>query len=807
MKKFENMKKLLITLAFSIAFVLNSLAQPNFEIRIVKTSFDYLEVQIRQTVAGQSPTTAKSCTDISFSVRWSTTADLTFDYDGNNNVVCVINGNLKTVGTRFTSGSYYYYKFYTESVFTFPTNWTDNVWEKICRIKINSTGSGVTDFEIGPNNWAGAGTTLNIGVNLTDYAMTLVGPAASTVPYPSATFNYVWRGGQTDATHDGNSWDYGANWLSVCDVPLTNPPTNAQNVVVPVVTSNQYPANVKTVFDGTETQPVASAVLVKNGANIRIPASEVYDDYNGVNFWWLYTFVTLSVEDGGHVYVSAGGRLTVNGAGLGSIKLYGASGIVLESGLITTDPGGLNGGPFEYVSQASLLDQQNVINVQYMNTGANVKAQTFITHPTGGDDPFYVHMVGPRLDDPNTAYLGVPLGWFNMTTLQTYSYYYNEPTNAWMNIYSLTTPVPALKGIILSNSVANDDMFEMTGQIIESDFLDTTGLSVTAGQGLGWHMFNNPFAASLDLNLFRTDNNTRIGTTFQIYNPSAGVYGTWVTSTSTGTNGVTKYVQPGQGFFAQALSNATYARFQDGRRFHQNTAFLKSEDAYTMRVKVSGYSYYSDESVIRFAPEGTPYFDAEYDGEKWQSMMENATEIWTISNDQTALAINSMPTLGSAMVSVPLFFECHGISEYTFKFSQLNSFDPGTQIYLEDLVTGGEWYDLTANSTYTFNGNPDDQQNRFIIHFFGPTGIGDPDAGNNAIQIYSWGHDAYIVNRGTETVKEYIAYDMMGRELHRGTLPNSTVNKVTIGDASAYYIVKVITKEGRIYTDKVYITK
>jgi hypothetical protein len=47
----------------------------------------------------------------------------------------------------------------------------------------------------------------------------------------------------------------------------------------------------------------------------------------------------------------------------------------------------------------------------------------------------------------------------------------------------------------------------------------------------------------------------------------------------------------------------------------------------------------------------------------------------------------------------------------------------------------------------------------------------------------------------------------MGRELHRGTLPNSTVNKVTIGDVSAYYIVKVITKEGRIFTEKVYITK
>ena len=64
-----------------------------------------------------------------------------------------------------------------------------------------------------------------------------------------------------------------------------------------------------------------------------------------------------------------------------------------------------------------------------------------------------------------------------------------------------------------------------------------------------------------------------------------------------------------------------------------------------------------------------------------------------------------------------------------------------------------------------------------------------------------------FVNRGKETIKEYVAYDLMGRELHRGTLPNSTVNKVTIGDVSGYYIVKVTTKEGRIYNEKVYITK
>lgn len=802
------MKKLLITLVFSIAFSSIILAQPNYEVRIVKSAIDYLEVQIRQTVPGQSPTTSSSCTDISFSVRWSNTVDVTFDYDAVLfNVACVINPNLKIVANRLNFGGYYYYKFYTESVFNFPTTWSDNVWQKICRIKINSVGTGTATFEIGPDEWVGVGTgtELNIGVNLVDYAMTLVAPAATEVPYPTQAFDYVWRGGQSDDYHDGNSWDLGSNWMSVCDVPLSSPPNNTYDVIVPVVASNMYPENVKTLFEGTETQPFAQDVVVKSGAHIRVQTSEVLDDYSYANFFWLYTFSTLTVENGGHVFISPGGRLTVNGTGLGSVKLYGPDAIVLESGTITVDPAGENGGPFERISQASLLEQANTVNIQYFNN-ATVKAQTYITHPTGGTDPFYVHMVGPRLDVTGTSYTGAPLSAFNMTSLQTFAYYYKETTNSWVNIFQNTTAVPSVKGLILSNSVANDDMFEMSGQVIETDY-DTTGLTITTGQGLGWHMFNNPFAASLDLNTFRSgDNSTRIGTNYQIWNPSVGAYGVYNTTSSSGTNGTSRYVQPGQAFFAQALVAGTYARFNDQRRVHQNTEFLKSGEAYTLRVKATGFSYYSDESIIRFAPEGVSNFDAENDAEKWQSMMENATEIWTTSGDMYPLAINTLPSLGAAMVSVPLSFECHEATTYQLKFTQIESFDPGTTIYLEDLLTGGEWHNLVDNPVYSFTGNPEDSQSRFILHFFGPTGIDDPSQDASMITIYSYNHDAYIVNHGTEVIEKYVVYDMMGRELQSGTLPVSTVNKVFIGNVSGYYVVKVITSN-RIYSEKIYINR
>jgi len=151
-------------------------------------------------------------------------------------------------------------------------------------------------------------------------------------------------------------------------------------------------------------------------------------------------------------------------------------------------------------------------------------------------------------------------------------------------------------------------------------------------------------------------------------------------------------------------------------------------------------------------------------------------------------------------------FKCGADDTYTITASQIESFEYGTEIYLEDLATGAEWHNLVENPVYEFTAGPLGIQNRFIVHFFGPTGIGDPEA-ESAVQIYGFHKDAYIVNHGTQSIKEYYVYDMMGRELQSGSLPNSTVNKVTIGDVSAYYIVKVITKEGGVYIDKVFITE
>jgi hypothetical protein len=359
-----------------------------------------------------------------------------------------------------------------------------------------------------------------------------------------------------------------------------------------------------------------------------------------------------------------------------------------------------------------------------------------------------------------------------------------------------------------------------TGNVNQPTLPTEYARTLTPAAGNGLFLFSNPYACGLRTDLFYNDNAARINPIFWTWeNDPTDNYGTWffdeeetfewiVTLGFGSANGI---VGPGQGFFGQyfVLNNVRTLsawNLTDNERVHAHTPILKTTPINFLRLLAEG-NYSKDEIIVRFTANSTPGFDAEREIENWPSMSGNATEIHTYAGDHE-LTMNSLPNLiPGQMTSVPMYFKCGAEGAYTISAINIESFESGTEIWLEDLQTGAEWYSLNDNPVYEFSGSPDDDTERFIIHFMGPTGLDDPQADISAVRIYGYGQDAYIVNRGQETIKEYVAYDMMGRELHRGTLPNNTVNKVTIGDVSAYYIVKVITKEGRIYTDKVYITK
>ncbi|MBW6461242.1 MAG: hypothetical protein K0B08_11790 [Bacteroidales bacterium] len=462
----------------------------------------------------------------------------------------------------------------------------------------------------------------------------------------------------------------------------------------------------------------------------------------------------------------------------------------------------------------------------------SAEVQAYMAH--AGNYQYHMHQIGPLVHNPSFALPGVPgqngvfLQEFDLLQGSTYSYQYLEPTNAWQNIWQLTEPVPTPHGIMLS------DVSGVSKTISQIGNLNTgTITTVPAGVGLSWSLsqttafgngcvlLSNPYPSGLNLNTLYANNIIAFNASPTAYIWEHGLsggtvpngnYATWNTNTSTGTGAMTGsggMISPGQGFFGVlgtlwVPGGTPPITYNNIMRVHWHAPFIKNQHVNLFRLKAEGNSS-ADDLLIYFYEGGSSGFDT-LDSYKWESMYEGVTQINSLATTGEKLTQNIMPPLGNQTVSVPVEFYCGAEGEYSLTASDLETFIGGTQIWLEDLAIGGPWQDLLANPVYEFTASPDDPAERFIVHFFGPTGIDDPVA-QSAIRIYGYGQDAYIVNRGNETVQEYVAYDMMGRELHRGTLPNSTVNKVTIGNVSAYYIVKVITKEGNVYTDKVFISQ
>lgn len=489
-------------------------------------------------------------------------------------------------------------------------------------------------------------------------------------------------------------------------------------------------------------------------------------------------FMEINLEDNG----STPGYMTINPGG--SVTAGGTTTLAVPSQLkILADATGVG----------SFIDNGTVVH-----GAGSADVQIWVNNVAAAGN-FHWHLVGPTVQDPTYTGAGVGgvyLGAFALP-ISTYAYNFNQAAGTWQNIYELTDAVPTASGIALSTAENAAYTLNMTGHLATGPIssLPTAGAS-------GLALLSNPYASAVDFNTLYSTNAGVITNKRYEWIHSAGDYGVWTVG-SGGTNGVTKDIQVGQGFFVESASGAP-VNFTYPARVHSDGNFHKDSYANRLVVRTEGNNF-SDESIIHFY-EGAEFgYNELQDAYKWSSMYAEATEIWTVANDQSLLSVNALPSLGNGMVSVPVSFKCGVEGTYTISALEAASFESGTEIYLEDLATGAAWVDLVTNPVYTFDATPNDEQGRFIIHFFGPTGIGENE--NSMVKIYGWGQDAYIVNRGNETISEYVAYDLMGRELHRGTLPNNTVNKVQIGDVSAYYIVKAITKEGRIYTDKVYITK
>jgi hypothetical protein len=371
---------------------------------------------------------------------------------------------------------------------------------------------------------------------------------------------------------------------------------------------------------------------------------------------------------------------------------------------------------------------------------------------------------------------------------------WDEPGNAWI---PLTVPTGTPMTIGTGYAVAAKSSYgtaTFTGTLNNGD-LGSYNLARTAANSYaGWNLVGNPFPSAVN---FASLTRSNVDGGAYLWDGAAKNYVVYVTGSYSdpfgyGTfNGV---IPAEQAFFVHVTSsNLGLIGFPNVARTH-GSGYYKEAPGETLLISASGNGL-GDKTMVAFRSEATTDFDPEFDGYKLSGSYD-APQLYTIGAE-TNLSINTLPDVGVHPV-IPMGYTVGVAGENTITVAGLESFSPGTSLYIEDLLAN-KTQDLNANPVYTFTAAPGQQEHRFNLHF-SPVGVKEINGSN--IRIYS-SEQTIFVNIPDALHGDIVVYNIMGTELLRKAISGSSLNKITLDLTTGYYIVKVLgdsqTASGKVF--------
>ena len=374
-----------------------------------------------------------------------------------------------------------------------------------------------------------------------------------------------------------------------------------------------------------------------------------------------------------------------------------------------------------------------------------------------------------------------------------YLMYFNESDYTWHYISALDYDLAEGRGFMAwSASGSTGNATVNYAGTLNNGNLTVNGLSYSPSQpqaDRGWNMVGNPYPSSINWN--SNWGRTSIDATAYIYNGAN--YLTWNGATGTHPNGD---IAPGQGFFVKASASGASLTIPQGERKNSTQGFYKEGGQLNELFFTVEGNGYSDKMIVQFNDEATAGFDSEFDAWKFRGK-EAAPQMYSVYGNNE-LTVNSLPFESENMI-IPVNFKAGAETLYTISVADLENFDEGVEVYLEDLKENS-MIDLRQVSSYSFNADPGNAPERFLLHF-NNTAFGTEEHANNDFDIYSYDKDVYV-NVPASTKGDIKVYNMMGQEIAYASI-NNTLNKVTL-EKSAYYVVVVLSNE-TVVTEKVFI--
>ncbi len=383
-------------------------------------------------------------------------------------------------------------------------------------------------------------------------------------------------------------------------------------------------------------------------------------------------------------------------------------------------------------------------------------------------------------------------------------YVWNEATNCWIYFLNNTTVVnwntvhpetyfvPG-KGYLYSVQAQNPSK-KYAGVLNNGDqAIPVTAESTDAGLQ-GFNLVGNPYPSELDWqSATGWDRSSLVqgasGYDMWVWNPDANNYGVISSAGGTGTNGVTRFLAPEQGFFVRALTDGNMVITNDAKTTGNSASWFKK-----------GLSV--NQSLVKIAVESEDSTGSDEIQMQFGALKDGSGAYKLFS--PVAVSPSLYMGFGSGNFSVryltdtvnnpevPVMFKPGKDGKYKLKAS----FDKNAYRYviLEDLKTN-TYYDLKSSSTYEFSAVKGDNNSRFVVHFSKPVA-------NNPVElpvkIYTSGTQLVVDVTTVNVQSNMTVFDFNGRMLFKDKLNGNTVHYIPLNAKSQMLIVRLETQAGVI---------
>ncbi|MCK9421672.1 MAG: T9SS type A sorting domain-containing protein [Bacteroidales bacterium] len=304
----------------------------------------------------------------------------------------------------------------------------------------------------------------------------------------------------------------------------------------------------------------------------------------------------------------------------------------------------------------------------------------------------------------------------------------------------------------------------------------------------GWNLLGNPFPSAIQWNKTTASwNLTNVSGTAKVWNETNASY------SDIAQNGI---IPAMQGFMVEVPSGTSGSlvipsvdKVHDAQAWYKNT-----ETNRLMLVAHDPTGQTVQESIVRFNDNATEGFDMEYDAHFFAGY---APQFYSISGEEH-LSTNTLPTTMKEN-TISMGFVKNDNTSFSIEAKGIETFAPGTEIWLQDLKTGTQ-QKLNDNPVYSFTSTMGDEPNRFKLTF-GSVGINEPSV--SPFSIYTGNGIVYVNNNGKQSVKGTITvYSITGQLIATRSLTGDRLQAIDFNGKPGCYVVRVTTGNG-VYSQKV----